>query len=139
MTHFTLGTKAPRIDQVRTFPTTPDDVVIMDWGISFTPNDISNMTQKQAAIKQNPKIILEIHLGKGFATAAMPILVENISFSGLMRIRMKLMSNFPHVQILDFCFLEKPNIDYVLKPIGGETFGFDIANVSRSITMHAHF
>ncbi|KAF5384758.1 hypothetical protein D9757_006278 [Collybiopsis confluens] len=126
---FTLGTKAPRIDKVRTFPKTEDDIVMMDWGISFTPNDISDMTPRQVAGKVNPKIVLSVRVGKGLATAAMPILLEDITFSGLMRIRMKLMSNFPHVQIVDICFLEKPVIDYVLKPIGGETFGFDIANI----------
>ncbi|KAJ7071483.1 C2 domain-containing protein [Mycena amicta] len=129
LTQFTLGTKAPRIDKVRTFPKTPDDIVMMDWGISFTPNDISDLTPRQAANKVNPKVVLSIRLGKGLATASMPILVEDITFSGLMRIRMKLMSNFPHVQIVDICFLEKPVIDYVLKPLGGETFGFDIANL----------
>ncbi|KAF5375164.1 hypothetical protein D9758_000478 [Tetrapyrgos nigripes] len=125
---FTLGNKAPRIDKVRTFPKTEEDIVMMDWGFSFTPNDL-DLTPKQAAAKVNPKIVLSIRVGKGLATAAIPVLVEDINFSGLMRIRMKLMTNFPHVQIVDLCFLEKPVIDYVLKPIGGETFGFDIANI----------
>ncbi|KAG6866873.1 hypothetical protein C0991_008810 [Blastosporella zonata] len=129
LTTFTLGTKAPHIDKVRTFPKTADDIIMMDWGISFTPNDVEDLTPRQLANKVNPKIVLSIRLGKGLATASMPVLVEDINFSGLMRIRMKLMSNFPHVQIVDFCFLEKPVIDYVLKPIGGETFGFDIANI----------
>ncbi|KAF9458350.1 C2 domain-containing protein [Collybia nuda] len=129
LSQFTLGTKAPRIDKVRTFPKTPDDIIMMDWGISFTPNDISDLTPRQAADKVNPKIVLSVRVGKGLATALMPILIEDISFSGLMRIRMKLMSSFPHVQIVDFCFLEKPVIDYVLKPVGGETFGFDIGNI----------
>lgn len=133
LSQFTLGTKAPRIDKVRTFPKTPDDIIMMDWGISFTPNDISDLTPRQAADKVNPKIVLSVRVGKGLATALMPILIEDISFSGLMRIRMKLMSSFPHVQIVDFCFLEKPVIDYVLKPVGGETFGFDIGNVSRAV------
>ncbi|KAJ6574724.1 C2 domain-containing protein [Mycena capillaripes] len=129
LTQFTLGTKAPRIDKVRTFPKTPDDIIMMDWGISFTPNDVSDLTPRQAANKVNPKIVLSVRVGKGLATASMPILLEDITFSGLMRIRMKLMSNFPHVQIVDICFLEKPVIDYVLKPVGGETFGFDIGNI----------
>lgn len=130
LTEFTLGSKAPRIDKVRTFPKTDDDIVMMDWGISFTPTDKTDLTPRQLASKVNPKIILSVRLGRSIATATMPILVEDICFSGLMRIRMKLMSNFPHVQIVDFCFLEKPVIEYVLKPIGGETFGFDIASVS---------
>ncbi len=126
---FTLGTKAPRIDKVKTFPRTEDDVVLMEWWLSFTPNDVSELTDKQKLSKVNPKIILNVRLGKGFASAGMPILLEDMTFSGHMKIRMKLMTNFPHVQLVDVSFVEKPVIDYVLKPIGGETFGFDIANV----------
>lgn len=127
---FTLGTKAPRIDRVRTFPHTDEDVVVMDWGMSFTPSDISDITPKEAKKRVNPKIVLSIRVGKGFVGGAMPILLEDINFTGLLRIRLKLMTNFPHVQIVDISFLEKPVFDYVLKPIGGETFGFDIGNVS---------
>ncbi|KAI0757330.1 tricalbin [Daedaleopsis nitida] len=126
---FTLGTKAPRIDKVKTYPRTEDDVVLMEWWLSFTPNDISELTEKQKISKVNPKIILSVRLGKGFASAAMPILLEDITFSGHMKIRMKLMTNFPHVQLVDLSFMDKPVIDYVLKPIGGETFGFDIGNI----------
>jgi len=126
---FTLGNKSFRIDKVRTFPKTDDDIVMMDWGVSFTPNDVSDMTPKQAAKKVNPKIVLSIRLGKGLATAAMPVLLEDLSFSGLMRIRLKLMTNFPHVQLVDISFLEKPVFDYSLKPVGGETFGFDVGNI----------
>jgi Ca2+-dependent lipid-binding protein len=134
LTTFTLGTKAPRVDKVRTFPSTDDDIVMMDWGISFTPNDTSEMTQRQIVQKVNPKIVLSIRVGKGVASAVMPILLEDLTFSGLMRIRLKLMSNFPHVQVVDISFVEKPVIDYVLKPIGGDTFGFDIANVSVPVS-----
>lgn len=102
---------------------------MMDWGISFTPNDTSEMTEQQVKDKVNPKIALHIMVGKGLATAALPVLVEDISFQGFLRIRMKLMSNFPHAQIVDVTFVEKPQIDFVLKPIGGDMFGFDIANV----------
>ncbi|KAF6766075.1 transmembrane protein [Ephemerocybe angulata] len=108
LTQFTLGTKAPRIDKVRTFPGTDDDIL-----------------QNQV----NPKIVLEIRLGKGLATVPIPVLVENIAVSGLMRVKLKLVNNFPHVQTVDLSFLEEPTIGYELKPIGGETFGFDIANV----------
>lgn len=59
----------------------------------------------------------------------MPILLEDISFVGNMRIKLKLIPSFPHVQLVEMSFLEKPIFDYVLKPIGGETLGFDIANV----------
>lgn len=126
MTTFTLGTKAPKIDHVRTFPKTEDDIVMMDWKFSFTPNDTLDLTVKQASQKINPKIVLTVQLVRG---AGMPILVEDISFIGNIRLRMKLTSNFPHVQLVDISFMEPPKFDYVLKPVGGNTFGFDIGNI----------
>lgn len=39
------------------------------------------------------------------------------------------MTNFPHIQTVEMSFIEKPTFDYVLKPIGGETFGFDINSI----------
>ncbi|KAI9462339.1 tricalbin [Lactarius psammicola] len=129
LTQFTLGNKAPRIDKVRTFPKTAEDEVLMDWGFSFIPNDVSDLTPRQLATKSNPKVVLSIRVGKGPASAKLPVLVEDVTVSGLLRIRLKLMSSFPHVQVVDACFLEKPDIGYVLKPIGGETFGFDMMNI----------
>ncbi|EPQ61056.1 tricalbin [Gloeophyllum trabeum ATCC 11539] len=128
LTTFTLGTKAPRIDKVRTFPKTADDIVMMDWGISFTPNETSDLTERQKKLKVNPKIVLSIRVGKGIAAVTMPVLLEDITFTGLMRIKLKLMTNFPHVQTVDISFLEKPVIEYALKPIGGQ-HGFDINDI----------
>lgn len=134
---FTLGTKAPRIDKVKTSPRTSDDVVLMEWGVSFTPNDVSELTEKQKQDKVNPKIVLSVRVGKGIASATIPILLEDISFTGVLRVRMKLMTTFPHVQLVDLSFLEKPAFDWVLKPIGGETFGFDIGFVSTQYAVCA--
>jgi Ca2+-dependent lipid-binding protein len=138
LTDFTLGNKAFRIDQVRTFPKTEEDIVMMDWAVSFTPNDVSDMTPREVAKKVNPKIVLSVRVGRGLATAGMPILLEDLTFSGQMRVRMKLMTNFPHVQLVGLMFLGPPVFDYVLKPIGGEHFGFDIGNVSvtRPVTIY---
>ena len=130
LTTFSLGNKAPHIDHVKTDPYTEEDIVEMQWGVSFTPNDVSDMTKRQVDRKENPKIILEIRIGKGM-TAKMPILLEDITFKGVLNIRMKLINAFPHIQIVDISFEEPPWIDYVLKPIGGETFGFDIASVPK--------
>lgn len=127
---FTLGTKAPRIEKVKTYPDTADDIIMMDWGLSFTPTDTSDLTPKQLKSKTNPKIVLSVRVGKGIAAANIPILLEDMSFSGLLRVRIKLMTAFPHVQVVDISFMETPVFDYVLKPIGGDTFGFDIGNVS---------
>ncbi|KAG0347914.1 hypothetical protein BG004_006563 [Podila humilis] len=128
LTTFTLGTKAPRVDSVKAFPKTDPDVVMMDWRVSFTPTDIEDMTPRQLRTQINPKVVLTIRVGKGIIGAGMPILVEDMSFKGYMRIKLKLTANFPHIKTLDFCFLEPPEIDYVLKPVGGD-FGMDIAHV----------
>lgn len=39
------------------------------------------------------------------------------------------MTNFPHIKAIEMSFIEKPTFDYVLKPLGGDMFGFDINNI----------
>jgi len=123
---FILGTKPPRMDFVKTYPKSEDDIVMMDWKFSFTPTDTMDMTARQLKTKVNPKVVLEIRLGKGVVSKSMKVIVEDFEFSGLMRVRMKLQIPFPHIDRVDICFLGRPTIDYVCKPLGGETFGFDI-------------
>ena len=102
----------------------------MDWSVSFTPNDLLDITQRELQSKVNPKIVLTIRVGKGFVGAGMPVLLEDLAFSGTMRLKFRLFNDFPHVKTVEASFLEKPQFDYSLKPVGGETFGFDINNVS---------
>lgn len=105
----------------------------MDWTVSFTPNDTVGMTREELERKVNPKIVLQIRLGKGFMGTAFPVLVEDMSFRGRMRIKLELMTQSPHIKVVEACFMEKPLFDYVLKPLGGETFGFDVNNVSKKL------
>ncbi|KAK4042437.1 C2 domain-containing protein [Parachaetomium inaequale] len=123
---FTLGSKPPRMEHVKTYPKAEDDVVIMDWMFSFTPNDTADMTSRQLKNKINPKVILEIRVGKAMVSKGLDVIVENMAFTGLMRLKIKLQIPFPHVEKVEMSFLERPTIDYVCKPLGGETFGFDI-------------
>ncbi|KAI9599079.1 C2 domain-containing protein [Syncephalis fuscata] len=128
LTTFTLGNKPPRVESVRCFQRTDDDIILMDWRVAFLPNDLSDLTGAQAADKVNPKVALSIHLGKGMVGAAMPIMVEDMAFKGHLRLRFKLMRTFPYLKTADVMFMEPPYIDYKLKPVGGERFGFDIAH-----------
>lgn len=80
LTTFTLGTKAPKVDFVRTIATKTEEEICMDWKFSFTPNDTQDLTVRQAAAKINPKIVLTVRVGRGFVGAGLPILVEDISF-----------------------------------------------------------
>lgn len=123
---FTLGSKPPRMEHVKTYPKAEDEVVIMDWMFSFTPNDTADMTARQLQNKVNPKVVLEIRVGKAMISKGLDVIVEDMSFSGLMRLKIKFQMAFPHIEKVEMCFLERPKIDYVCKPLGGETFGFDI-------------
>ncbi|KAL6704691.1 Tricalbin-2 [Coniothyrium glycines] len=126
MKTFVLGTKPPRLEHVKTHPKTQEDIVLMDWKFSFTPNDTQDLTARQLKSKINPKIVLEIRVGKGVVSKGLDVIVEDMAFSGLMRLKFKLQLPFPHIERVEMSFLERPTIDYVCKPLGGETFGFDI-------------
>ncbi|MCJ1309428.1 hypothetical protein MMC25_003087 [Agyrium rufum] len=126
MKFFTLGTKPPRLEHVKTYPKADDDIVLMDWKFSFTPNDVMDLTARQLKNKVQPKVILEVRLGKGVISKGLDVIVEDFAFSGLMRVKVKLQIPFPHVEKIEICFLERPTIDYVCKPLGGDTFGFDL-------------
>ncbi|EKJ67966.1 hypothetical protein FPSE_11777 [Fusarium pseudograminearum CS3096] len=123
---FTLGSKPPRMEHVKTYPKTEDDVVMMDWKFSFTPNDTDDMTSRQLKNKINPKVVLEIRIGKAMISKGLDVIVEDMAFSGIMRLKIKLQIPFPHIDRIEMCFLERPTIDYVCKPLGGDNFGFDI-------------
>ena len=51
---FKLGTKPPRLDHVKTYAKTENDIVEMDWKFSFTPNDTADLTSRQLKNKINP-------------------------------------------------------------------------------------
>ncbi len=126
MKTFILGSKPPRMEHVKTYPKAEDDTVLMDWKFSFTPNDTMDLTARQLKTKINPKVVLEVRIGKAMISKGLDVIVENFAFSGLMRVKVKLQIPFPHVEKVEFCFLERPDIDYVCKPLGGDTLGFDI-------------
>ncbi|KAH3671943.1 hypothetical protein OGAPHI_000129 [Ogataea philodendri] len=126
---FTLGTKAPKVESIKSFTKLGRDVWQMDWDFGFTPNDTDDMTKNELKKKIDPKVALGIRVGKGFVGASLPILVEDMSFKGKMRITMKLGDNMPHIKTVSVSFLEPPSIDYALKPVGGNTFGIDIMSV----------
>ena len=123
---FVLGTKPPRLEHVKTYPKAEDDTVLMDWKFSFTPNDVADLTSRQIKNKVNPKIVLEVRIGKGVVSKGLDVIVEDMACSGLMRVKVKLQIPFPHIEKVEICFLGRPTLDYVCKPLGGDTFGFDI-------------
>ncbi|ORZ18645.1 C2 domain-containing protein [Absidia repens] len=126
LTTFTLGTKPFRVESVKTYQNTEPDTVCMDWKVSFTPSDMMDLTMEELDTKVNPRITLNIRFGKKMVGAGFPCLVEDLTFSGHMRVKIKFIARFPFAKMVDASFLEKPTFDYVLKPLGTDSFGFDV-------------
>lgn len=122
----TLGTKPPRVDKVRTLDRTASDVTVMDWEVSMIPNALEDSTAKQMRNKVNLEVLLKAQL----FGMTIPILVSNVSFSAKARVRLRMMTNFPHIQTVSVSLTEPPKFDFVAKPVGSDSiFGFEIFNI----------
>ncbi|TIB85174.1 hypothetical protein E3Q10_04275 [Wallemia mellicola] len=126
LAHLTLGSKAPRILSVRTWPSTADNIITMDWKVAFTPANLGPLGEGQTEGIVNPKIVVQVVVGNGKFTTTLPVILEDFSFLGNMRVKLTLINDFPHVKLVDLSFIEKPEFDYIAKPIGGESFGLDV-------------
>lgn len=122
----TLGTKPPRIDKVRTLDRTADDVTVMDWTVSMIPNALADSTVKQMKNKVNQQVLLKMKVF-GFTV---PIVLSDISFKVNARVRLRMMTNFPHIQTVNVSLSDTPEFDFIAKPVGGSTiFGFELFNI----------
>lgn len=110
----------------------------MDWKVSFVPNDLDDLTVQELEQKVNPKVIMNVRVGRGRVGAGFPVLVENMSFTGHLRVKIKFMGRFPFAKLVDISFLEKPHFDYGLKPLGTDSFGFDV-NIASIHTLLQYF
>lgn len=122
----TLGTKPPRVDRVRTLDRTADDVTVMDWTFSLIPNAQADTTVKQMRNHANFEIIVK---AKIFGVTV-PVLISNISMRADARIRLRMMSNFPHIQTVNVSLSDTPDFDFIFKIIGSNSiFGFELFNI----------
>ncbi|CEP21481.1 hypothetical protein BN1211_1579 [Cyberlindnera jadinii] len=126
---FTLGSKAPRIDSIKSYTKKGKDIVEWDWAFRFTPNDTSDMTKNEIDRKIDPKVALGVRVGKAMISKKLPILVEDMSVSGRAKITLELSADFPHIRLVSVSILEPPEIDFSLKPVGGDTFGLDVMSL----------
>ncbi|QEL62231.1 hypothetical protein CJJ09_004404 [Candidozyma auris] len=69
---FTLGSKAPRVDAIKSYTRKGSDHIEMDWAFSFTPNDTDDMTKNEIKKKINPKVALGVTIGKAFISKSLP-------------------------------------------------------------------
>lgn len=122
----TLGTKPPKIDKVRTLDRTADDVTVMDWTVSMIPNAMADSTVKQMKNRVNQQVILKMKMF-GFT---IPIVLSDISFKVNARVRLRMMTKFPHIQTVNVSLSDTPEFDFIAKPVGGSTiFGFEVFNI----------
>lgn len=119
---FTLGTKPPRIDKVKTLIGTADDVVVMDWGFSFTPNANVDANNKQLKNNVNENIVVKATI----FGVTIPVTVADVSFSGVARIRMRMMSSFPHIETVNVSMLEPPKYDFNTKLLGESSWWWEV-------------
>ncbi|KAI5950806.1 TCB1 [Candida jiufengensis] len=119
---FTLGTKPPRIDQVKTLIGTADDVVVMDWGFSFTPNANVDANNKQLKNNVNENIVVKATI----FGITLPITIADVSFKGLARIRLRLMTSFPHIETVNVSMLEPPKYDFNTKILGESSWWWEV-------------
>ncbi|GMF85288.1 unnamed protein product [[Candida] boidinii] len=96
---FTLGTKAPRVESIKSLVKLGTDSYEMIFDFGFTPNDTDDMTKNEIKKKIDPKVALGIRVGKGFVGVTAPVLVEDMSISGSMKITLELSQNFPHIKV----------------------------------------
>ncbi|QLG73085.1 hypothetical protein HG535_0E01690 [Zygotorulaspora mrakii] len=123
---FTLGSKAPAIKEIKSNTKAAKDVAEMIWSFAFTPNDVSDMTQREAKQMINPKVVMGVTLGKGIISKTLPIITEDINVSGKMRVVLKFGQTFPNIKVVSVQLLEPPLIEFALKPVGGDALGLDV-------------
>lgn len=119
---FTAGTKPPRIDMVKTLAGTADDVVVMDWGCSFVPNEMADTNNKQTKSKVNQKVTVKANL----FGIEVPVTVSDVSFKCLLRVRLRMMSAFPHIETVNVSLLEAPQFDFNTRFFGDTPFNWEL-------------
>ncbi|AET40124.1 tricalbin Ecym_5368 [Eremothecium cymbalariae DBVPG len=119
---FTLGVKPPRIDLVKTFQNTDPDVAVMDWAVSFTPHDLSDLDAKQLKNYVNQRVVIKVKI----FGISIPVIVQDIAFSAHVRVRMKMMTPFPHIETANVQLLDIPDIDFMFKMFGDTIFNWEL-------------
>lgn len=119
---FTAGTKPPRIDMVKTLAGTADDVVVMDWGCSFKPNDLADSSNKQRKSHVNQSVTVKAKL----FGIEVPVSVSDVSFQCLVRVRLRMMAAFPHIETVNVCLMEPPSFDFNCRLLGDTFFNWEV-------------
>ncbi|WBW75363.1 tricalbin, C2 domain protein (phospholipid binding) ER-plasma membrane tethering protein Tcb1 [Schizosaccharomyces osmophilus] len=122
---FTLGSKAPRIDGIRTHLATEPDVILMDVDFSYTPNDTLDITGASYC-RVNSAVSLRVKVGKGKFMVKLPVSTKDIFVSGQLRIRCKLSEDFPFIKTASVSLLSTPKLSATVRPFDFSLFDVDV-------------
>ncbi|KAJ3389188.1 hypothetical protein HDU84_009095 [Entophlyctis sp. JEL0112] len=120
LTKFTLGSVAPRIASIKTNTASAvDDVLQMDWDLKFVPVDEDNISKRQHDVGnvRHSKIEVVAKVGKGAVAIPIPVVISEIEFTAKLKLELKFVSKFPHIQTIAYSFDGTPNIDFMLRPL----------------------
>jgi Ca2+-dependent lipid-binding protein len=118
LAEFTLGSSAPLILGAQVHPQTEPNVIHLDAELCFIPNEIEDDRGQATAMAQwNSKIVLTARVGKGIVGVDIPVMLKEISFYGKLRVQLELAPTLPFVSKVQIAFLERPKLDFILKPL----------------------
>ncbi|KAJ3370159.1 hypothetical protein HDU91_006565, partial [Kappamyces sp. JEL0680] len=112
LTKFRLGSQAPRIEAIKTFPSSGNDLLV---GAVFTDQDISKKEQRLKELRN-----LEVVLQAKVAMVPLPVSLKELYFDGRLRVQLSFMPVHPHIKVIDLGFVSDPTIDFILKPLGAD-------------------
>ncbi|WUR02716.1 extended synaptotagmin-2 [Vairimorpha necatrix] len=120
LTEFTLGSRAPVIEQI-TFHSSKENKVTLDCSVSFIPLEatVDAIEYYLGEDKQwNSKIILKARLGtRNNLGINLPILVKEICFKGRIRATLNLINKNNFIKDVEVCLMEIPHFDFTLVPL----------------------
>ncbi|KAI9102565.1 hypothetical protein DFS34DRAFT_701363 [Phlyctochytrium arcticum] len=112
---FELGPRAPRITSLQVYPqASGEDAILMDVTVAMhpSPQEIASRT------RLNTHLLIEVHLGHPkLGSVAVPIMVEECGLEAQVRVWLKMSSKAPFVKTLKFCLLNKPHINFSVRPL----------------------
>ncbi|SMN18655.1 similar to Saccharomyces cerevisiae YOR086C TCB1 Lipid-binding protein containing three calcium and lipid binding domains [Maudiozyma saulgeensis] len=128
---FSLGVKPPRIERVKTLSNTSPAVAVMDWTVSFTPHDLSDMDIKRLKNYVNQVVIVKAKL----LGIKLEVAVSEIAFKVDVRLKFQLMSDFPHIDTVNVQLLTVPDIDFVARLFTNSIFSWEVLAIPGLYTM----
>ena len=122
LSEFTLGSSAPAILGAQVYPHITDaDNIHLDLEMSFVPSDSilpeAYLPPNRRGFVWNSKIVLTTRIGRGLVGVDIPVMIQEIMFHGKIRCHITLAPNLPFVKTVQICFLQDPDIDFILKPL----------------------